>query len=541
MLMAVGKTALSQDAYLILTSTAGVAIRQVRNTGQSLDPIVSWLLHHKPDSPVYRDYALRCLTHLGQVEPSAASAVREIFALDQNRRTDTLNQTDIRLSPDCAISAGDNLFLSGRFSDPHDLIRSVKISLGDWSATIDRQTLSLNSSPSLTADQSSDSQGAQFAVLARGPGRLPVFGTARAELQLKSGTSIELPPLALLHANTSARQKIFDAAIAINVTDRQLSDVIAPALKALADADESLPLLSCDVVKIGPRPKYTGASIIIPLTGDMGLMTTWISAVAAGIVDGRHNELVFVLSRAAGLAPTEQALGNLYRRSGISSTLVAPVEAVSGQDILNASVLSAACDRLVFLGEGCLPCGKNTLPTLLAALKEDAAIGLAGGAVLDPSGSIIHAGYTPPHDDRISAAYAGFPAASLAQITQQQVFACSSELFALDRVDFEQIGGFTSKYLSRAWGDADFSRRIGALGKSLCFDHRARATRFRFTGKVPPFESTLANRIDAWRFSRDWPDDTAQQPVADAGAGRPRIVLSQETSRSPTDNARRAA
>lgn len=508
LLVPIDKSALAKDACIVLTGAAGVAIRRVKTDGHKVEPIVTWLANHKHDAGFYRDYAVQCLTHLGQIDPTAVSAVREIFALRQSPAVGASGNADLQFMPDRAVAAGENLFISGRFSDPHDLIRSVNIRVGDWSTAIDRQTLAAHSASEARADATINDQSVSFVALAAGPCQPPAFGMVQITVQLKSGAVIDGQHLELIDCGRNARQRILSALPATAITDRQVDEVFAPALRAISDSGPGPASPASDVTTIGPRLQYEGASILIPLNRDASVVTTWISAIAAGVVNGLQNELIFVQPAAADLALTERTLGNLHRRFGVCTKLVTMDADLSSHDQVNAAAATATCDRLVLLGETCFPSAENTLHTLLSVL-DDGGVGLAGGAVVDPNGTIIHAGFAAPADEYMATPYAGFPAIELMRVAQRRVFACSSDFLALHRTAFEELDGYSQTYFTRAWGDADFSRRLCQSGKSVCFEHRARAIRFQVADRALQTEISLARRIDCRRFMNEWSDDLA--------------------------------
>jgi GT2 family glycosyltransferase len=169
------------------------------------------------------------------------------------------------------------------------------------------------------------------------------------------------------------------------------------------------------------------------------------------------------------------------------------------------------------------------MAALLAALGEDSGCGVAGGAVLDPSGAIRHAGFAPPREGRLTRRHAGFPAPALYREVMRPVFACSSAFLGVRRAVFEATGGFSHAYRTRDWADADFCLRARAQGHGVVFVPQARVVGYGGDRQARTDESAIADRVDALRFARertnemtDWREENP--PAERPGAEQPQAA-----------------
>lgn len=517
-LLPIHRSVLSDAARVVVFGATGVAIRSVMPAPRSLEAALSWLLAQNGSRSPFRDYTLRCLTQLGQTEPSARHAVREVLLMDQAMDGAAFGSVKNLISIDCAIAASDHVFLSGVITDPYNLIQSVGIAVGSWSARLNRssiQTYSVN-----RGDNKSHGSDAVlgFAILARGSCPVPQFGTVRLSLTFASGASLDAAQAPLLLTGTSACDAILSAVPTAGVTEALLTDVLLPAIDLVQETTDRALAQPTDPIEIGTRKNAAGVSLIMPINLDLGLFKTWAAAIGGGVLRGPEFELVAVAPTDGGLAATERMLTTLNRQFGIASRLVSAAASTGPRGAFGAGVHAATGDHLVLLDGSCIPADRTALETLTTALTEGPANSLVGGVILDPVGSIRRCQFTPPEQDRLGNPYEGFPEPQLDSLTDQSVFAFSTSLVAVAKSAFEEIGGFSDDFLTRDWTDADFCLKARSRGCDVRMSYRSRAIRYAGDRPAGCNAEPLASQLDARRFSRNWQSEILAWSEGENGA-----------------------
>jgi glycosyltransferase involved in cell wall biosynthesis len=192
---------------------------------------------------------------------------------------------------------------------------------------------------------------------------------------------------------------------------------------------------------------------------------------------------------APGLAPLCRLARNI--------TLAATPQGgpVNRAEMANFAVRAATTDRIILLRETLRAPDAGWLEALLEML-EVPGIGIAGGRLESPDGTLLHAGIalggpnllnfiTPAND-----AQANTPA-----IRNFSVL-CGSML-AFRRATYDLAGGFDESFAAD-YGDLDFCLKIGEAGLRVVYTPHARMLR-PDSHAAPPTDS-----LDARRFARKW-------------------------------------
>lgn len=539
-LLPLHRAAMSEFSRVVVLGSAGVAIRAVKAVGQSLEAAVSWMATHNRLAPPTRDYVLQCLTQLGQNDPGARDAVREVLLMSQATGGDLSGGVKGLVDIDCAIGMSDRLFVGGSIADPHGLVQAIQIVVGNWSAKIDRSAIQTFST-TRTDNKSGVTEAATgFVLLAGGDCPVPQFGTARFSLTLTSRASVKIAQVPLFLAGAEARDAILRAAPVAGVTESLLRESLLPAIDLVQGAIGDGSVRRSDPLGIGAPPENASVSLIVPFGGDLGLTKIWSAALGGGILCDAGIEFIVVAPSDNDFAAAERMLDALHRQYGIASRLVRAAPGMGPRTSFSTGAAAATRYHLLFLDEGCFPADKNSLAMLMSAVDNSQTRRLVGGTLFDPAGSIRRSGFKPPQGDSLGDPYEGFPASQLDSLPDQSVFACSSSFLAVARSDFEAIGGFSNAFLTRDWTDADFCLKARAQGCDVRVEHRSRAVCYNGRKRESDAVHALSSRLDAHRFRRDWqseitgwsggggdgnaplspPDE--HQPLSQANVGNPR-------------------
>jgi hypothetical protein len=540
-LLAIPRSALSDAPRIVVFGSTAVAIRSVSAASRTLEPAVSWLVTQSHLPAFLRSYVLNCLTQLGQSTPGARNAAREALLIGTATGGDLSVNVRGLVHMDTVVAVSERLFIAGRITDPHHLVRSIDIGVGKWSARIDRSALQTFSAIGVEDRQGEDGSFEGFAVLAEGNCPVPQFGTARISLVLASGAVVEVAQVPLLLSGRDARDAILDALPASAITDSLVTELLLPAMDLIRDDTENPLAPPVDSIEIGTQPGDAAASLIMPLSADLGLIKTWSSALGGGVLQGAAFELVAVATSDSDLAAAERTLAALDRQFGIASRLVSVAAGAGPRGSYAAGAAAATRDHLLFLDHGCVPSDSRSLESLVAAAAGSQEIGLVGGVVLDPAGSVLHAGFAAPRQDSLAGLHDGFPASQLNDLSRQPVFACSASCLAVARATLEAVGGFSDGFLTRDWIDADLCLRARAAGYNVQLDHGARI--IRYAGNNPEHNSVLrlAARLDSHRFSRDWHQEIEQRPGGENNIAPSEPDRHQRVTRTNEGNPRWAA
>lgn len=521
------RSVLLEGGSVVVMGSTGIAIRSVKAPSQSLEAAVSWLVTQKRLPITARDYVLQCLTQLGQEDTRARDAVREVLVIGEAGNGEPKSGVKSLVHIDCAISLSDSLFLSGSINDPHGILRSIDVVVGSWSVRIDRSSIHPFGASRTDRETGNARSVAGFVVLAGGQSPAPLYGAARVSLTLASGATMDLTQVPLLLAGAVARDAILNAVPASAMTETLLSDTLMPAIDLVQSATDVSADQRGDPIEFGTQSGGSAVSLVMPIGSDLGLTKTWSAALGGGILCDSGFELIVVAPSEEVLTRAERVLGGLHRQFGIASRLVSAPLQTHARSALAAGVDAATRDTILFLDYGCLPANRKALDSLVAAATRARSGSLVGGVLLDPAGSILHAGFTPPQDNMLGCPHEGFPAPQLDGLPAQPVFACSTSFLAMARSDFDAIGGFSPAFLTRDWADADFCLKARANGCDVRVEDQSRITCYAAGRSAGDADPRLASRVDAHRFSRDWHQEVAAWPAGNGGA-----ILSEPPSKS---------
>lgn len=541
LMLPVHRAAMSELSRVVVLGASGVAIRTIKPAGHSLEAAVSWMVNQKRLAPSSRTYALQCLTQLGQTDPSARDAVREVLLTSQNAGGNFSGGIKKLVKINRAIGVADRLFVSGFITDPHDLVQSINIAVGDWSAKIDRAAIQTFSTLRSNTKSGVSETVTGFVALAGGKCPVPQFGTAQFSLILRSRASVNIAQVPLLLAGVEARDAILGSVPATGVADTVLMETLLPAVDLAQAAAEDLKAAPATPIEIGIPAETGPVSLIMPFDSDLGMTKLWSAALGGGILCDAGVELVVVAPTDRDVAVAERVLNALYQHYGIASRLVSAANAMGARGCFAAGADAATRDHLLFLDGGCFPADKDSLTLLTAALSDPQNQGPVAGAVLDPAGTIRRFNFTPPQGEALGNPYEGFPAPQLDGLTDPSVFACSSSFLAIGRSVYEAIGGFCGAFLTRDWTDADFCLKARAQGYDVRLENRARAICYGGLMREGEAVHALSSRLDFRRFSRDWQSEKSGWAGSDCDDALSRLDDNQPSSNANVGNPRWAA
>lgn len=175
----------------------------------------------------------------------------------------------------------------------------------------------------------------------------------------------------------------------------------------------------------------------------------------------------------------------------------------------NDGAVSATGEFLVFLNNDTVP-HKGWLDALVWYANAHPRAAAVGAKILNPDGTVQHAGVVVCQDRFTRAIYAGFPADHRAVNQSRRFQAVTGACLLVRRAAFEEVGGFDTGFVN-AYEDHDLCLRLGERGHEVHYCHTSVVTHLeslsrsresaRFTGAVARFRQRWAHRLE--------PDDLA--------------------------------
>jgi len=185
----------------------------------------------------------------------------------------------------------------------------------------------------------------------------------------------------------------------------------------------------------------------------------------------------------------------------------------------NIGVARARARTVVLINPDVFPREAASLAALVRLASGKAKHAITGGKLFYADGTVMHEGMAFVPDPRLSALARspvwtvehprkGFP--DRGERKTRRVPAVSGAMMALDRADFERIGGFDEHFLYGHYEDADLCLRFAEQGteqgwKVLC-DPALAFWHYEGCGSIRRPEHEGALPINRWRFSCKWRD-----------------------------------
>ncbi len=225
---------------------------------------------------------------------------------------------------------------------------------------------------------------------------------------------------------------------------------------------------------VGEPPASPDISVIIPLYGNIDMLTTQLLCFSEDAVFKTRAELIYVVDDSSILDAFRIKIDELFR------LLQIPVRWVFGcvnRGFAGANNLGASVARgkfLLFMNSDVFLRDSGALDALASCLRDDPDAGIVGCRLLYPDGSLQHAGMRFLYRDALRIwtnvhPYAGCapeldPASGPAPVP-----AVTGACMLLRREDFDAVGGWSTDYIIGDFEDSDLCLKMRAQGKKTIY------------------------------------------------------------------------
>ena len=247
------------------------------------------------------------------------------------------------------------------------------------------------------------------------------------------------------------------------------TELLAPLVAQRRRDVAHMPVQSCVA---GTLPLAPVASIVVPLYARRDFVEHQLLALHRDAAFARHCELIYVIDDPRLLPAWKEDAAALAQSYGVPMRWV---WGGSNRGFAGASNLGAAFARgrhLIFMNSDVFPLRAGWAERLVAALDADPKLGAVGPRLLNPDGSIHHAGMEFRHRADLGHWVNHHPGAGLApefdrhqQLTH--VVAVTGACLAVRRSDFEAVGGWDEGYLIGDFEDSDLCLKLQAAGLAI--------------------------------------------------------------------------
>lgn len=406
---------------------------------------------------------------------------------------------------------GDGAFVVGWLVDPGEKIASIRLcSRAGASQNLFERWLGMER-PDVRASFEGryDLAGRRLGFLAYAelPGLLP--GEAWLEVVMADGeVGFKTLPAPRLSGLGAIRRLLSLAAIPFDELDRVFGTILARPLVLLNRRRLARPMAVSELA-FGAPPAAPRCSLVVPLYGRMDFLT-YQTALLSAAWSGQ-DELIYVLDE----PEKKQALFDLahsaHERFRLPFRLVFPAENRGFGPASNLGLRRAKGEFVCFLNSDVFPQEGAWLDHLLADLRADASIGIAGGLLLFADGSVQHAGmaYEPVRQfaDWLFPIHPGKGfRPGPAEGAPREVQAVTGACMVMRRALAETLGGFDEDFVLGDFEDADLCERVKAEGLRCVVDDRARLYHLerQSQGEQAAIWRMNLTLLNAWTWGRRW-------------------------------------
>ena len=263
----------------------------------------------------------------------------------------------------------------------------------------------------------------------------------------------------------------------------------------------------------GTLPAAPVASVVVPLFARRDFVEHQLLSLRGDAAFARHCELIYVIDDPRLLPAWKEDAAALAQSWGV------PMRWIWGavnRGFAGASNLGAAFARgrhLVFMNSDVFPLKPGWAERLGAALDTDPKLGAVAPRLLNPDGSIHHAGMEFRHRADLGHWVNHHPGAGLApEFDRHQqlahVVAVTGACIALRRADFEAVGGWDDGYLVGDFEDSDLCLKLQAQGLAIGYLPQVELThlvRQSIRTLGDPRLRGLITTYNALRHQQRWP------------------------------------
>jgi len=478
----------------------------MRDSGSPLRVVAS-AVTSSPPIPQLQQWTNDVLSKARGEVTTARRHLRRIYS-----GAETISQLPIHLEVDdvCPVE-DDGAFLAGWLVDPGEAVVSIRLCAGRTrSSNLRDRWVSIARQDVKEAFQSRyDLPGNRLGFLAYANLPEAPLSDAYLEVTLRNGDVGFKPlPSRRITGVPAIRRVLSLADVAFDELDHVFGEILARPLVLLNRQRLNRPLPVTEAV-FGTPPRKPRCSVVVPLYGRLDFVTYQTALFSAGGLE--QDELIYVLDEPEKKQTLFELAHSAYERFQVPFRLVFPAENRGFGPACNLGLQHAKGEFVCFLNSDIFPRERSWLNHLVADLREDPTIGIAGALLLFADGSVQHSGlvYEPVKQfgDWLFPLHPGKgfrpePHADPVREVEGVTGAC----MVMRRELVEKLGGFDRDFIIGDFEDADLCQRIKTTGLRCVVDERAvlyhlerqsqgnQASRWRMN-------LTLVN---AWTYGQRW-------------------------------------
>jgi GT2 family glycosyltransferase len=491
-----------------------------------------------PEVPPLRLHAVRPLVHLreadllGRAKPVLVRSVggdRSRLAGLLSRRpftgVDTLGDLSapVQLEVDETIlSPPDGLIVLGWCVDPAHAVAAIRVRRGGatsepigerWLRTRRADVFeALAGKLGLTDDR--------CGFVAFAAGCIGEIGPFYAEVELENGeVGYKRLPMPARTGTAAIRRVLGAVEMAPDEIANAYDRVLGPALAPINVARLARPRPVSEVA-FGTQPVDPVCTVVVPLYGRMDFLLYQLALFSADPAFAQH-ELVYVLDDPPRRRELLDLAHSAHRRFGLPFRVLLLQENLGFAPANNVALSRARGTFLCYLNSDVMPEAPGWLDRMVADLREDPGLGMAGALLLFEDGTVQHQGLTFERLPQLAAwPFPMHPGKGRLHRAPEQpvqdVEAVTGACMALRTGLARELGGFDETYAIGDFEDSDLCLRIRRKGLRIAVDHRARLYHLERQSQVTPdrmwrFNVTLLN---AWTHTRRWFPDAVRPSAA---------------------------
>lgn len=427
------------------------------------------------------------------------------------RETVSQLQEPVRLGIDVAVAVpGAGILVAGWLLDPRSRVGAVRLHAGpeavvisnDWTRLPRADVAGAYDSDPLFRDLAG--AGRQSGFVAFAPVKDADVRSAHLELDLGEGIAPSFFPLTL--AQAPPRDVIGKLLSSIDVRTAAADSIVEHQLGPMLRAIERPPSPAAEPIDMGFTAAFDDPASVAIVIGADERAADALGLLPLLAIDPYARRLPIVFAAPAdalsAIAGDVRRLASFYR---LALRLVPTTSGDDTFDALGAGVAATRAGALALVSASILPASPNWLQRLVETWRQNGARHLVSPTVLFDDNSVRWAGAEFTERDgrrELGCRHRGFPRATLAGASLEEVSAGTLECCVISRSGFEAAGGFARGYLGPSAKNLDMALRIRRAGTPALWQPEAEVVGAE--ERLPSAEPPLARRVDRWAFDRRW-------------------------------------
>ncbi len=504
------RTGLESGAYLVITGSRALAIRQL--DGKANLPSLSrwWLAQGKADADL-REYAIDALARGDATSRKAALEFQLRCPLSAQRVTGGGGLPSGEV--DLAVTTARGTLIGGWYRDPVEMVGGVDV-LDHTGTEHNFENHFYRYAGSVVEDEKTVPATGFVGFHPEIKSQVPIL-QPRSILRLTSGSRHLMVPTAQPADPAEARARILRAVPPQHLNDDIMENCLAPVI---GDVQQKLlgSIGRPTVMDIGAQRKDPSISIIVPLYRVLDFLRAQIGAFACDPWISQHCELIYVLDSPEQAEQTEHLLRGLYQLYGVPLRLVVMARNGGYARACNSGAAVARADLLAMLNSDIIPHRTGWLGTMATRMGGEKDVAAVGPKLLFEDGSLQHAGMYFARNERGQWLnhhyYKGMPGGYRDAGVERSVPAVTGACMLLHRGVFEDVDGFSEDYVIGDYEDSDLCLKIRAQGFDIRYVPEAELYHFerKSISTHADYMRGVATQYNAWLHARRWDEQMTE-------------------------------